>query len=180
MSDEKKIEDVLEEGLDAPFEDKSRGITIEAAEAEIAKIKSHDKVSLNSEEKEFQAAVDASAEQRAKTPFEVACMQHSRMYPAFVDNLEKVSGGAAKRILRYLVGYPFFVDNLNPQDKHVEALAYMAHKLGETKYTITLIQAMEQEAKAMQQLNEHAKIKEMDLEGKNDGISNTEETKQGE
>lgn len=136
-----------------------------------------DSVEVNPDEKDFQAAIDKAAEERAASPFESACMQHARMYQPFISRLDRVSGGAAKRILRYLVGYPFFVDKLNPQDKDVEALAYIADKLGQAKHTILLIQAMEQEAKAMQQLAEHAKIEELDLEGKNnesndEGVNN--------
>lgn len=132
-----------------------------------------EKVELNDEEKEFQAAIDASAEQRAKSPMEVACMQHARMYGPFVEGLEYISGGAAKRILRYLVGYPFFVDKLNPQDERVEGLAYIADKLGQAKSTILLIRAIEQEAAAQKSLAEHAAIQELNLEGNN-------ETKEGE
>lgn len=134
---------------------------------DVPPIQVNEKVQVGEDQAAFQQAIDEAAEQRAKSPFEVACMQHARMYGPFVDNLDKISGGAAKRILRYLVGYPFFVDKLNPQDKHVEALAYVADKLGQTKHTILLIQAMEQEARAMQALEEHAKIEKLDLEGKN-------------
>lgn len=141
---------------------------IKDTEAEAAKIEIHDKVQVGEDQADFQAAVDKAAEERANSPFEVACMQHARMYGPFIDNLDKVSGGAAKRILRYLVGYPFFVDKLNPQDKHVEALAYVADKLGQAKHTILLIQAMEQEAKSMEQLTKHAEIQELNLEGEKD------------
>lgn len=135
-----------------------------------------DSVQINEHEKGFQEAVEKAAEERARSPFEVACMQHARMYQPFIQGLDNVSGGAAKRILRYLVGYPFFVDKLNPQDKHVEQLAYIADKLGQAKSTILLIQAMEQEAKAMQDLAKHAEIKELDLEGKNeDNLNNSTE-----
>jgi hypothetical protein len=125
-----------------------------------------DSVKFGEGEAAFQKAIDEAAEQRARSPFEVACMQHSRLYGPFIEGLDKVSGGAAKRILRYLVGYPFFVDKLNPQDSNVESLAYIADKLGQTKHTILLIQAMEQEHKAQQTLAEHARIQELDLEGK--------------
>lgn len=151
---EKNIEDILEETLD----DLPREELLNAAET----------LAQDTEKEAFQEAVDEAAEQRARTPFEVAATQHMRLYQPFINELDSISGGAAKRILRYLVGYPFFVEGLNPQNKQVETLGYMADKLVQMKFTMTLCQAMEQEAKAMQTLAEHAAIEKLDLEGKND------------
>lgn len=99
-----------------------------------------------------QEAIDESAEQRAQSPAQAAMMMHSRYYGPFVDNLDQISGGAAKRILRYLVGYPFFVPELNPQNAEVEQMAQLADKLVHCKFTIALCQSIEQEAKAAEEL----------------------------
>lgn len=161
MSDERLKEAVKEVAEESFMPDTEAGL-------EVPPITINEKVEIGADQAEFQKAVESAAEERANSPFEVACMQHARMYGPFVQGLDNISGGAAKRILRYLVGYPFFVDKLNPQDKNVEQLAYLADKLGQAKHTILLIQAMENEAKAMQQLAEHAEIKEMDLDGSKD------------
>jgi hypothetical protein len=102
----------------------------------------------------LQEAVDAAAENRARSPFEVAAQQHMMMHNKFVAELDRLSGGAARRILKYLVGYPFFVDELNPQDKNVEAMGYLADKLVQCKFTMIMCKAIEDEARAQEQLAE--------------------------
>lgn len=110
---------------------------------------------LEGEEKErLQQAVDELAEQRAASPQEVAAQTHMQLYKTMVEDLEKVSGGAAKRIIRYMAGYPFFVDELNPQDKHVEALAHIVDRCVQAKFTVIMCEAIAQEARNAQQVQE--------------------------
>jgi hypothetical protein len=108
------------------------------------------------EKAEMQQAVEAAAEERAMTPFQVAAQNHMMMCPKFLAAVDNISGGAAKRILKYLVAYPFFIKDLNPQDKEVEQVAYIAEKLVECKHTIILCQALEREARV------HAAIQEQE------------------
>lgn len=110
---------------------------------------------LDSAEKErLQQAVEELAEQRAASPQEVAAQTHMQLYKTLVQDLEKVSGGAAKRIIRYMAGYPFFVDELNPQDKQVEALAHVVDRCVQAKFTVIMCEALAQEARNAAQVKE--------------------------
>lgn len=103
---------------------------------------------------EFQKAVEESAEERAQTPFQVAAMTHARMCNPFLAAVDNISGGAAKRILKYLVAYPFYVKDLNAQDKQVEGLAQVADKLVQTKFTMAMCAAIEKEARVAKAIQE--------------------------
>lgn len=103
---------------------------------------------------EFQQAVEKAAEQRAETPFQVAAMTHARYCQPFMASLDNISGGAAKRILKYLVGHPFYVPELNAQNQEVEGLAEVANKLCNTKYTMALCVAIEREARISKAIQE--------------------------
>lgn len=100
---------------------------------------------VETSKEELQEVVDKLAEERAQSPFQVAAQSHAMMYHPFVGKLDNISGGAAKRILRYIVGYPFFVDELNPQDKLVESMAATADRLVQAKFTMILCQQLDQE-----------------------------------
>jgi hypothetical protein len=99
-----------------------------------------------------QKAVDKQAESNSMNAFQAAAMTHSRLYFPFVEKLDQISGGAAKRILRYLVGYPFFVPELNPQNKEVEDMAKIADILVEAKYTMALEQSIQKEIKRAEEM----------------------------
>ena len=103
---------------------------------------------------EFDKAVKESAEERARSPFLAAAQMHAMIYQGFEDSVTNLSGGAAKRILKYLCGYPFYIKDLNAQDKNVEAVAYRASKLIEAKSAMILCKAIEQEARVAKALDE--------------------------
>lgn len=103
---------------------------------------------------EFQQAIENAAEDRAQTPFQVAAMTHARYCQPFMQSIDAISGGAAKRILKYLVGHPFYVAELNAQNKEVEGLAEVANKLCNTKYTMALCVAIEREARISRAIQE--------------------------
>ena len=96
---------------------------------------------------EFQKAVEATADQRATTPFQIAAMTHARMCGPTLQEIDGLSGGAAKRILKYLIAYPFYVKELNAQDKQVEGIAQVCDKLVHTKFTMAMCSAIEKEAR---------------------------------
>jgi hypothetical protein len=125
---------------------------------------------------EFQKAVEDSAEERAQTPFQVAAMTHARMCGPFLQEVDNLSGGAAKRILKYLVAYPFYVKELNAQNKRTEAAAQIADRLVQTKFTMAMCQAIEKEARVTKAIAEQEAL----IEPLPDDLTtlNTEENKE--
>lgn len=103
---------------------------------------------------EFEQAISKSAEERAQTPFQVAAMTHARMCNPALAEIDRISGGAAKRVLKYLIAYPFYVKELNAQDKQVEALAEICDRLVQSKFTMAMCQAIENEARVTAALKE--------------------------
>lgn len=103
---------------------------------------------------EFQKAVENAAEERASTPFQVAAMTHARMCGPALEEIDRISGGAARRILKYLIAYPFFVKELNAQDRQVEHLAQVCDKLVHTKFTMAMCQAIEKQIRVDKAIQE--------------------------
>lgn len=126
-----------EEGLEPPLN------TEESPTAQYV----DEETALRLEFEQAQKAVEASAEQRAMTPFQAAAMTHARMCNPTLAEIDRISGGAAKRILKYLIAYPFYVKELNAQDKQVEHIAEICDRLVHTKFTMAMCQAIEKEAR---------------------------------
>jgi hypothetical protein len=103
---------------------------------------------------EFQQALNSSAEDRANSPFMVAAQTHHRMTPEVMKAIDNISGGGAKRILKYLCFFPFYVRELNPQDQAVEDLAAACDKLVNTKNIMALCVALEKEARTRAAIQE--------------------------
>lgn len=104
------------------------------------------------EGQEAQAAVDAAAQQRAEDPFQVAAMVHSAYYGKFMEGIDQMTGKACKRILQYIVSYPFF-PSPKATGSDEEALAQIADRLCEAKFLMmmtemnkNLLQAQEQQS----------------------------------
>lgn len=104
-----------------------------------------EETALRIEFEQAQKEVENSAEQRAVTPFQAAAMTHARMCNPTLSEIDRISGGAAKRILKYLIAYPFYVKELNAQDKQVEDVARICDKLVHSKFTMAMCQAIEKE-----------------------------------
>lgn len=103
---------------------------------------------------EFQQAVEKSAEDRANTPFQAAAMTHSRLCPAVMEEIDNLTSSSLKRILKYLIAYPFYVKGLDIKDPHVMKVAEAVDKLTHTKFTMAMCQAIEKEARVTAAIKE--------------------------
>jgi hypothetical protein len=92
------------------------------------------------EGEEAQAAVEEAAQRRADDPFEVAAMVHSMYLEPFLSGIENISGGACRRILKFMVKYPLLQGDINPHDdiKEVINLSYLGDKLCEAKFLMIM------------------------------------------
>jgi hypothetical protein len=92
------------------------------------------------EGEEAQLAVEESAQQRANDLFEVAAMVHSMYLGPFLEGIESISGGACRRILKFMVKYPLLQDDIKPGEdlKDVTNLAYLGDKLCEAKFLMIM------------------------------------------
>lgn len=124
---------------------------------------------------EFQKAVENTADQRANTPFQIAALTHSRMCGPALQEIDNISGGAAKRILKYLIAYPFYVKELNAQDKQVEGIAQVCDRLVHTKFTMAMCAAIEKEARVTAAIQ---KQEDAIMEIPQEILSNPEENKE--
>lgn len=127
-------------------------ISLNPTEEELAEEKHGDE----SLKVEFDKALQAQAEERARSPFLAAAQTHAMIWNGFADSLREVTSADLKRIILYLTGYPFYSKELGVDEnkKNVIGVAYRASKLVEAKSAMILCKAIEQEARVAQALDE--------------------------
>ena len=103
---------------------------------------------------EFDQAVKAAGEERAKTPFLAAAQTHAMVWTGFQQSVSELTSADLKRIIIYLTGYPFYMKELGTENKKALAVAFRASKLVEAKSAMILCKAIEQEARVAQALDE--------------------------
>jgi hypothetical protein len=101
------------------------------------------------EGEEAQKAVDEAAQNRAEDPFQIAAMVHSAYYNPFLEGLDKMTGKACKRILQYLVSYPFFMKEPRVTSEEEKGLAYLADRLCEAKFLMIMSEMNKQTEEAL-------------------------------
>jgi hypothetical protein len=108
------------------------------------------------EGEEAQTAIDAAAQQRAEDPFEVAAMVHSMYLGPFLTGIENISGGACRRILKFMVQYPLLQDDIksNEELNDVRNLAYLGDKLCESKFLMIMNEFNNQREKLLKEIEE--------------------------
>lgn len=92
------------------------------------------------EGEEAQKAVEEAAQQRADDPFEVAAMVHSMYLVPFLTGIENISGGACRKILKFMVQYPILQGDIKYDDEtnELRQLAYLGDKLCESKFLMIM------------------------------------------
>lgn len=108
------------------------------------------------EGEEAQAAIDAAAQRRAEDPFEVAAMVHSMYLGPFLEGIENISGGACRRILKFIVQYPLLQDDIKSSEElnDVRNLAYLGDKLCESKFLMIMNEFNNQREKLLKEIEE--------------------------
>lgn len=111
---------------------------------------------------EFQKAVEASAENRAASPFQTAAMGHARLHNAVAAEIDNLTSADLKRVIRYMIGYPFYVKEFEAS-QHVTNVAMAVDRLIQYKNVMTLCVSLEREARVDNALAaEEAKIQKLD------------------
>lgn len=105
------------------------------------------------EGEEAQRAIDESAQRRAEDPFEVAAMVHTMYLTPFLTGIDSISGGACRRILKFLVSYPLLQDDVNDAHPDVRQLAYLGDKLCESKFLMIMNEFNNQREKILNEMN---------------------------
>lgn len=112
---------------------------------------------------EFQKAVEASAENRAASPFQTAAMGHARLHNAVAAEVNKLTSADLKRIILYNIGYPFHVKEFDGRP-HVTNVAMAVDRLIQYKNVMSLCVGLEREARVDNAIaDEQAKIQKLDL-----------------
>jgi hypothetical protein len=106
------------------------------------------------EGEEAQQAIEQAAQNRAEDPFEVAAMVHTMYLTPFLTGIDSISGGACRRILKFLVSYPLLQDDVNDAHPDVRHLAYLGDRLCESKFLMIMNEFNNQREKIMQNLND--------------------------
>jgi hypothetical protein len=111
------------------------------------------------EGEEAQLAIDEAAERRANDPFEVAAMVHSMYLNPFLTGIENISGGACRRILKFIVQYPVLQDDssLKGDVNSIKDLTYLGDKLCEAKFLMIMNEFNKQRENLLKQLEEKQK-----------------------
>lgn len=111
---------------------------------------------------EFQKAVEASAENRAASPFQTAAMGHARLHNAVAAEVDNLTSADLKRVIRYMIGYPFYVKEFDAS-QHVTNVAGAVDRLIQYKNVMSLCVGLEREARVDNALAaEEAKIQKLD------------------
>jgi hypothetical protein len=107
------------------------------------------------EGEEAQKAVEQSAQNRADDPFEVAAMVHSMYLGPFLDGIENISGGACRRILKFMVKYPILQGDIDPnhETNDIRQLAYLGDKLCESKFLMIMNEFNNQREKILAEMH---------------------------